>query len=163
MKFCAEEPHLSGDVSEVLVWQRTRCVSFCRADCESFIRRSISGVGRKQPIRVVGCDVCSRRRPAEPRASLVVALSIALVAKRVSIFLQPRAKTGQLAALATLLARLVLRRCFGSGSRRVTREDEVAIFGWLVAGEALFVQRPIPGFAIRKVGESPAAGRGVLL
>ena len=33
---------------------------------------------------------------------------------------------------------------------------------WLVAGEARFVQRLIARFAIREVGGSPAAGRGVL-
>jgi hypothetical protein len=50
----------------------------------------------------------------------------------------------------------------GSGRRRVTREDEVAIFGSLVAGEAGFVQRLVARFAVLEVGESPAASRGVL-
>jgi hypothetical protein len=38
----------------------------------------------------------------------------------------------------------------------------VVIFSWLVVGEARFMQRLIAGFAVREVGESPAAGRGVL-
>ena len=46
--------------------------------------------------------------------------------------------------------------------RRVTGEDEVAIFGRQVAGVAGFVQRLVAGFAVREVGESPAAHRGVL-
>ena len=49
-----------------------------------------------------------------------------------------------------------------SGRRRVASENVVAIFPRLVAGEALFVQRLIAGFAVREVGKSPAAGRGVL-
>jgi hypothetical protein len=53
------------------------------------------------------------------------------------------------------------RRVLSSGRRGVVSENVVAIFCRLVAGEALFVQRLIPRFAIRKVGESPAAGRGV--
>jgi hypothetical protein len=51
---------------------------------------------------------------------------------------------------------------FSSGRRCVVSENVVAIFSRLVAGEALFVQRLITGFAVREVGVSPAAGRGVL-
>ena len=45
--------------------------------------------------------------------------------------------------------------------RCVVSENVVAIFCGLVAGEALCVQRLIARFAVRKVGESPAAGCGV--
>ena len=40
-------------------------------------------------------------------------------------------------------------------------ENVVTVFGWLVTGEALCMQRLIAGFAVREVGESPAAGRSV--
>jgi hypothetical protein len=46
--------------------------------------------------------------------------------------------------------------------RHITREDEVAIFGRQVAGVAGFVQCLVASFAVREVGESPAARRGVL-
>src|ERR1700730_5534322 len=46
--------------------------------------------------------------------------------------------------------------------RRITGEDEVAIFGRQVAGVAGFVQRLVARFAIREVGETPAARRDVL-
>src|SRR5580700_10829800 len=56
----------------------------------------------------------------------------------------------------------MLEICFGSGSRCVPSENIVSIFTGLVAGPALFVRRQVAGFAVRKVGESPAARRGVL-
>src|SRR6266478_3700325 len=49
---------------------------------------------------------------------------------------------------------------FGLGC--VLRENEVASFGRLVAGEAGFVQCFVGRFAVLKVTESPAARRGVL-
>jgi hypothetical protein len=52
---------------------------------------------------------------------------------------------------------------FSSGRRCVVRENVVAIFGRLVAGEAGVVQRLVARFAILEVGKSPAASRGVLL
>jgi hypothetical protein len=55
------------------------------------------------------------------------------------------------------------KRRVSSGGRRVTGEDEVAIFGRLVAGEASFVQRLVARFAVLEVGKSPAVSRGVLL
>ena len=53
--------------------------------------------------------------------------------------------------------------CFGSGRRRVTGEDVVAVFGRLVTGEASFVQCLVARFAILEVGKSPAASLRVLL
>src|SRR5262245_12747291 len=44
----------------------------------------------------------------------------------------------------------------------VAGEYEVAIFRRLVAREAGLVQRLAAGFVVREVGETPAAGRGVL-
>jgi hypothetical protein len=49
-----------------------------------------------------------------------------------------------------------------SGRGRVARIDKVVIFGRDVTGEASFVQGFTASFAIREVGKSPAAGRGVL-
>src|ERR1700730_4591201 len=46
--------------------------------------------------------------------------------------------------------------------RRITGEDEVAISRWQVAGVTGFVQRLVARFAVREVGESPAARRDVL-
>jgi hypothetical protein len=40
----------------------------------------------------------------------------------------------------------------------MVRENEVVVFGRLLAGEACFMQR-LPA---REVGDSPAAGRGIL-
>src|SRR5262249_18448764 len=51
---------------------------------------------------------------------------------------------------------------YSSGRRRVTREDEVAIFGRLVAGEAGLVQGLVARLPVLKSGESPAATRAVL-
>src|SRR5271169_13642 len=51
---------------------------------------------------------------------------------------------------------------FSSRRRRVASENVVAILARLVAGEALCVQGLIAGVAVRKVGESPAAGGDVL-
>src|SRR5205823_9657855 len=53
--------------------------------------------------------------------------------------------------------------CVSSGGRRVTGEDEVAIFGRLMAGKASFVQRLVARSAILEVGKSPAGSRGVHL
>jgi hypothetical protein len=46
-------------------------------------------------------------------------------------------------------------------SRCVTVEDKVASFDGLVAGKAGVVHRLVGGFAVVKVSEPPAAGRGV--
>src|SRR5271165_3515021 len=50
---------------------------------------------------------------------------------------------------------------FSSGRRCVASENVVAVFCRRVAGEALCVQRLIARFALREVGESPAARRQV--
>jgi hypothetical protein len=55
------------------------------------------------------------------------------------------------------------KRRVSSGGRRVAGEDVVAIFHRLVAREAGVVQRLVAWFAVREIGISPAATRGVLL
>jgi hypothetical protein len=50
-----------------------------------------------------------------------------------------------------------------SASRRIAREDQVAISDGLVAGKAGFEHRLVVGFAVIELSESPAAGRGVFL
>ncbi len=50
-----------------------------------------------------------------------------------------------------------------SGRKCVVSENVVTILRRHVAGEAGFVQRLVPRSAVREVGESPTASRGVLI
>src|SRR5215467_10448510 len=72
------------------------------------------------------------------------------------------AATAGIPAVSKKLSHQELAAGSSSRRRRVVSENVVAIFCRQVAGEALFVQRLIARFAIREVGVSPAAGRGVL-
>ena len=78
------------------------------------------------------------------------------------VFASFAAATAAILAASKKLIPPRIGACFSSGRRRITGEDEVAIFGRQVAGEAGFVQRFIARLAVLEVGVSPAAGRGVL-
>ena len=103
-------------------------------------------------IWTASCPLCPRKRISISAVSMSGKCQ-----KRASIFV----RTHQLAGLEAIDPAKSCA-CISSWRRCVVSENVVAILRRLMAGEAFFVQRLVARLAVREVGESPAAGRGVL-
>ena len=103
-------------------------------------------------IWTASCPLCPRKRISISAVSMSGKCQ-----KRASIFV----RTHQLAGLEAIDPAKSCA-CISSWRRCVVSENVIAVFCRRVAGKALFVQRLIARFAVREVGESPAAGCGVL-